>query len=56
MCLCVSTLTAEPFDTKFGTGIDLDGILHKFDGQGQRSRSLGQKMSFPGFSDLSDVI
>ena len=39
--------------TKFGTGVDLNDILDEFSGQGQKSRSPGQKTLFPGFSGLS---
>ena len=40
--------------TKFGTGVDIDNNLDGFTGQGHRS--LGQKTSFSGFSDLSEQI
>ncbi len=49
VCVCVSVCehshdwTNQRTVTKFDTGTDLDEISDAFDGQGQRSRSPGQK-------------
>ena len=43
----------------FSTGIDLDNILDKFDGQGHRSKvkvTKAKKTLFPRFSNLSEQI